>query len=111
MSNLQTIARRCPVMGSAMAVQSAKTGGKVAFGAIAALKGIRGFSGKASTGKAKLHTSSTVEARPMDGILMGEKRESISRHISLRIITDTPQSPRSSQLSRSKKLPPYQRTW
>ncbi|KFY37150.1 hypothetical protein V494_04878 [Pseudogymnoascus sp. VKM F-4513 (FW-928)] len=73
MSNLQTIARRCPVMGSAMAVQSAKTGGKVAFGAIAALKGIRGFSGKASTGKAKLHTSSTHEARPMEGILMGEK--------------------------------------
>ncbi|KFY90301.1 hypothetical protein V500_05207 [Pseudogymnoascus sp. VKM F-4518 (FW-2643)] len=72
MSNLQTIARRCPVMGSAMAVQSAKTG-NVAFGAIAALKGIRGFSGKASTGKAKLHTSSAHEARPMDGILMGEK--------------------------------------
>ncbi|OBT99476.1 mitochondrial 5-aminolevulinate synthase [Pseudogymnoascus verrucosus] len=73
MSNLQTIARRCPVMGSAMAVQSAKTGGNVAFGAIAALKGIRGFSGKASTGKAKLHTSSAHEARPMEGILMGEK--------------------------------------
>ncbi|KFX91879.1 hypothetical protein V490_05676 [Pseudogymnoascus sp. VKM F-3557] len=72
MSNLQTIARRCPVMGSAMAVQTAKTG-NAAFGAIAALKGIRGFSGKASTGKAKLHTSSTHEARPMEGILMGEK--------------------------------------
>ncbi len=111
MSNLQTIARRCPVMGSAMAVQSAKTGGNVAFGAIAALKGIRGFSGKASTGKAKLHTSSAHEARPMEGILMGEKRESIPRHISLQIITDTSKSPRSSQPSQSRRLPPYQRTW
>lgn len=98
MSNLQTIARRCPVMGSAMAVQTAKTG-KVAFGGIAALKGIRGFSGKASTGKAKLHTSSTHEARPMDGILMGEKRESIPRHIFPKLFTDTSQSPRFSQPS------------
>lgn len=110
MSNLQTIARRCPVMGSAMAVQSAKTG-NVAFGAIAALKGIRGFSGKASTGKAKLHTSSSHEARPMDGILMGEKRESIPRHISLQTITDTSQFPRSSRPSQSRRLLPYQRTW
>lgn len=76
MSNLQTIARRCPVMGAAMAVQGAKTG-KHAFGAIAALKGVRGFSGKTSTGKAKLHTSTVNEARPVDGILMGEKCKSI----------------------------------
>lgn len=73
MSNLQTIARRCPVMGNAMAVQMAK-GGNTGLSGMAALKGIRGFSGKASAGKAKLHTSSAHEARPIDGILMGEKR-------------------------------------
>ena len=71
MSNLQTIANRCPVMGKAMAVQSAK--GSSGLKAIPALKGIRGFSGKA--GKAKLHTSSEQKARPIDGLVMGEKRK------------------------------------
>jgi len=72
MSNLQTIARRCPVMGKAMAVQTAKNG-KVGLAGLAALKGTRGFSGKTSVGKAKLHTSSAHEARPIDGILIGDK--------------------------------------
>ena len=70
MSNLQTIAGRCPVMGKAMAVQSAK--GLAGLPGMKALKGVRGFSGK--TGKAKLHTSSEVQARPVDGIILGEKR-------------------------------------
>lgn len=70
MSNLQTIAGRCPVMGKAMAVQSSK--GAAAFNAIPAFKGIRRFSGK--SGKAKLHTSSEQKARPIDGLVMGEKR-------------------------------------
>lgn len=68
MSNLQTIADRCPVMHKAMAVQS----GAAAFKAIPALKGVRCFSGKAH--KAKLHTSSEQKARPIDGLVMGEKR-------------------------------------
>ncbi len=78
MSNLQTIAGRCPVMGKAMAVQSAKG---AALPTIAGLKGVRGFSGKASTGKSKLHTSSEQKARPIDGLIMGEKRtlQSFSR--------------------------------
>ena len=70
MSNLQTIADRCPVMHKAMAVQS----GAAAFKAIPALKGVRCFSGKAH--KAKLHTSSEQKARPIDGLVMGEKRMS-----------------------------------
>lgn len=76
MSNLQTIANRCPVMGKAMAVQSSKSA--AGLKAIPALKGIRGFSGK--TGRAKLHTSSEQKARPIDGLVMGEKRKSQSSH-------------------------------
>jgi 5-aminolevulinate synthase len=73
MSNLQTIARRCPVMGKAMAVQTARNS-KTGFAALAAMKGIRCFSGKSSTGKAKIHTSAPVEARAADGIIIGDKR-------------------------------------
>jgi 5-aminolevulinate synthase len=81
MSNLQTIARRCPVMGKAMAVQTAKQG-KMGF---AGLGGIRGFSGTGKIGagakmnasapaaapaaKKMLHTSASKEARPVDGII------------------------------------------
>ena len=79
MSNLQTIANRCPVMGKAMAVQSSKgfaaqfNGSQLA--GIKALKGIRGF-GTVSNGKErKLHTSSEVKARPIDGLVLGEKRK------------------------------------
>ncbi|KAG0652347.1 Delta-aminolevulinate synthase [Hyphodiscus hymeniophilus] len=65
MSNLQTIARRCPIMGKALAVQTAKTG-KVGLGGVAALGAIRAFSGKVNSGKAKLHTSRSHEARAVE---------------------------------------------
>lgn len=54
MSNLQVLARRCPVMGKAMAVQSAKAGN-------AALGGVFGGA-RAYGGKAKLHTTRAQHA-------------------------------------------------
>ena len=49
MSNLQILARRCPIMGKAMAVQTAKTGHP---GLCGAFGGVRAYGGKA-----KLHTT------------------------------------------------------
>ncbi|THV48035.1 hypothetical protein BGAL_0272g00140 [Botrytis galanthina] len=72
MSNLQTIAGRCPVMGKALAVQTAKAG-KVGFGGVTAMKAIRAFSGKVSTGKAKLHTSRSHEARAVEDTVFGRE--------------------------------------
>lgn len=71
MSNLQTIARRCPVMGKALAVQTAKSS-KVGLGGVAAIGAIRAFSGKASSGKAKLHTSQHHEARAVDTMVFSK---------------------------------------
>ena len=72
MSNLQTIARRCPIMGKALAVQTAKSG-KVGLGGVAALGAIRAFSGKVNSGKARLHTSRTYEARAVENGLFGNE--------------------------------------
>ena len=60
MSNLQVLARRCPIMGKALAVQTART---------SAVPGLRNFSGQHKTSKAKIHTSRAHEARAMDGVL------------------------------------------
>ena len=65
MSNLQTIARRCPVMGKALAVQTTNSG-KIGLGGVAALGAIRAFSGKVNSGKARLHTSRSHEARAVE---------------------------------------------
>ena len=54
MSNLQLLARRCPVMGKAMAVQSAKMGD---HGLAGVFGGVRAYGGKA-----KLHTTRTQYA-------------------------------------------------
>ena len=54
MSNLQLLARRCPVMGKAMAMQMAKTGN---IGLNGAFGGARAYSGKA-----KLHTTRAQHA-------------------------------------------------
>lgn len=60
-SNLQVIARRCPVMGKAMAVRAGKTG-RVGLGGV--LGGVRLYGGKA-----KLHTTrahrATVDLEPL----------------------------------------------
>lgn len=74
MSNLQTIARRCPVMGKALAIQTAK-GGKAGLGGVAALGAIRAFSGKAkvATGKARIHTTRQEKASVNDSIFSSGK--------------------------------------
>ncbi|KZF22549.1 5-aminolevulinate synthase-like protein [Xylona heveae TC161] len=64
-SNLQVLARRCPVMGKALAVQSARTG---SFG----LGGVYGGS-KAYTGRARLHTTRAKDARAVDVGLFGHQ--------------------------------------
>jgi 5-aminolevulinate synthase len=66
MSKLQVLARRCPVMGKAMAVQSARIGHASGFGSVAAKATMSTFHGHAKTGKAKLHTSRSQEAQAID---------------------------------------------
>jgi len=66
-SKLQTLARRCPVMGKAMAVQSARLG----HPGVAAVAGMHTLHGK--TQKAKLHTGSPKGARPVEGVLLRDK--------------------------------------
>ena len=65
MSNLQVLARRCPVMGKAMAVQSAKTGRT-------GLDGVFGGT-RAYSGKAKLHTSRVKNANLAAELLKREE--------------------------------------
>ncbi|QPH01557.1 5-aminolevulinate synthase, mitochondrial [Epichloe festucae Fl1] len=70
MSKLQVLGHRCPVMGKAMAVQSARAG--------AVATGLRAFSGQPKTGKARIHTSGLQEARTADGPII-EARENVRR--------------------------------
>ena len=109
MSNLQILARRCPVMGKALAVQSAKNGN-------AALGGV--FGGvRAYGGKARLHTTRIQHAtvgndvlRPdNDGIIyVGSKKASIDH------VTEVPlnghklatATPHSSSIPGPKPPPP-----
>ncbi|KAI1881483.1 hypothetical protein JX265_000309 [Neoarthrinium moseri] len=65
-SKLQLLGQRCPIMGKALAVQSARTG---VCGAATAVSGLRAFSGHHKAGKAKIHTSRPNEARAVDGVL------------------------------------------
>ncbi|CAI6088870.1 hypothetical protein V2G26_013692 [Clonostachys chloroleuca] len=70
MSNLQLLAHRCPVMGNAMAVQTAKYGGSAAA--------FRSFSGQSKAGRAKIHTSRNQEARAVDSpVLQGRDKAPI----------------------------------
>jgi 5-aminolevulinate synthase len=61
MSNLQVLGRRCPIMGKALAVQSARSGNAALAGAFG---GVRAYHSKA--GKAKLHTSSSKPAQAVE---------------------------------------------
>jgi 5-aminolevulinate synthase len=63
-SKLQLLGQRCPIMGKALAVQSARSGM-----APAAAAGFRSFSSQSKPGKAKIHTSRSHEARAVDGVL------------------------------------------
>ncbi|KAH8812129.1 pyridoxal phosphate-dependent transferase [Xylogone sp. PMI_703] len=73
MSNLQTIARRCPIMGKALAVQTAKAT-KLGRGGVAAVSAVRAFSGKSHAGKARIHTSRSFEARAVEDTLLGNEK-------------------------------------
>ncbi|KAK2600299.1 mitochondrial 5-aminolevulinate synthase [Conoideocrella luteorostrata] len=71
MSRLQVFAHRCPVMGKAMAVQSARNG--------VTATGLRAFSGQAKANKARIHTSRLQEARALDApILKGLDNEHVT---------------------------------
>lgn len=67
MSKLQTLAHRCPVMGKALVVQSARFGraGIPAAHPVAGVSTFPGGDGRAR--KAKLHTSRSAQAQPIDG--------------------------------------------
>lgn len=66
MSKLQVFAQRCPIMGKALAIQTAQS--RTATIAATAIAGIRSFSGHvgSKTGRAGIHTSRSKEARPVD---------------------------------------------
>jgi hypothetical protein len=61
MSNLQVLARRCPIMGKALAVQSARNGNNALAGAFG---GVRAYHTRVN--RAKLHTSAPKEAQAVD---------------------------------------------
>ena len=69
MSNLQVLARRCPVMGKAMAVQSAKTGQ-------CGLNGVFGGT-RAYGGKAKIHTTGVPHANVAPNLLRRDEHGEI----------------------------------
>lgn len=58
MSNLQVLAKRCPIMGKALAVQSARAGHHALAGAFG---GVRAYHSRAP--RANLHTSTSKEAQ------------------------------------------------
>ncbi|KAI5863114.1 tetrapyrrole biosynthesis, 5-aminolevulinic acid synthase [Durotheca rogersii] len=74
-SKLQLLGQRCPVMGKALAIQSARVG-RTSVTCPAAVAGIRGFSGPAKPGKARIHTSRCHEARTVDASVFNS-RESV----------------------------------
>jgi 5-aminolevulinate synthase len=75
MSKLQVLARRCPVMGKAMAVQSARLGHAGGFTGVAAKATMSTLPGHSKTGKAKLHTSRAQEAQAVDTPVLGGREK------------------------------------
>ncbi|KAF1957558.1 5-aminolevulinate synthase-like protein [Byssothecium circinans] len=61
MSNLQVLARRCPIMGKALTVQSARLGSSTLAGAFG---GTRAYHTRVN--RARLHTSTPKEAQAVD---------------------------------------------
>ncbi|KAI1804370.1 5-aminolevulinate synthase mitochondrial precursor [Daldinia bambusicola] len=77
-SKLQLLGQRCPVMGKALAIQSARVGRTPMAGA-ATMSGIRNYSSQTSQtkqGRAKIHTSRSHEARAVDTTVFNA-RESV----------------------------------
>lgn len=71
MSNLQVLARRCPVMGKAMNAQAAKNGTNPLNGVFG---GVRAYGGKA-----KIHTSRPQKASVAPDTLRGEQHGTSSQ--------------------------------
>lgn len=63
MSNLQVVARRCPIMSKALAVQSARSGNAALAGAFG---GSRAYHSKVPGARARLHTTRPNEAQAVD---------------------------------------------
>src|SRR5207248_3044082 len=61
MSNLQVLARRCPIMGKALAVQSARMGSN---GLAGTFGGVRAYHTRIN--RARLHTSTPKEAQAVE---------------------------------------------
>ena len=76
-SKLQVLARRCPVMGKALAVQSARLGHAGFPAGVASVAGYSTLSGqqRKTAGKAKLHTGRPREAQAVEGSLFRDKGE------------------------------------
>lgn len=79
MTKLQVLANRCPIMGKALAVQSARLNrsGSSMPAAASALAGLRAMSAaraKTVGTRAKLHTSRAHEARALEGSLFGHDK-------------------------------------
>ena len=69
MSNLQVLARRCPIMGKALAVQNARNGNNALAGAFG---GVRAYHTRVS--RARLHTTASKEAKIVDMQSLGGKK-------------------------------------
>ncbi len=61
MSNLQVLARRCPIMGKALAVQTSRNGNNALAGAFG---GVRAYHTRVN--RARLHTTTSKEAQAID---------------------------------------------
>ncbi|KAL2754637.1 hypothetical protein ACRALDRAFT_1081596 [Sodiomyces alcalophilus JCM 7366] len=66
MSKLQLFARRCPIMDKALTIQSGHHARGSGFPGASLVAGIRAMSGHSKPAKAKIHTSSVHEARPVE---------------------------------------------
>lgn len=76
-SKLQLLGQRCPVMGKALAIQSAHVGCKapVPMAGAPAISGARALS---SHSKAKIHTSRPKEARAVDAPMFAPRDSGMS---------------------------------
>ncbi|SPN98363.1 probable 5-aminolevulinic acid synthase [Cephalotrichum gorgonifer] len=75
MSKLQLLANRCPIMSKAIAVQTAHHGRPAAMAKVSSVAGVRGFGTGTKAARAKVHTSSSVGARPLEDTLFGRSPE------------------------------------
>ena len=78
-SKLQLLGQRCPVMGKALAIQSAKHGRPALAAAASSVTGIRAFSGHSKQVKARIHTSRAQEARTVETPLFNGHQNGQSR--------------------------------